>query len=93
MKKRIPIKVTLYDKNNDTVSNYQRTVKSRIIDDVQVGLKNKAVIMGVCRVTYSNENDYWNEFNFTTLTEFKNSLSIDTELSLIKEFYGTTKSD
>ncbi len=83
-KKRIPIKVSLFNKNGEVIANYQRTVISRILDDVQVGSNNKAFFSGTCRVTYTP--GYWNEFNFTNFNEFRRSLIIDTEKDLILEF-------
>jgi hypothetical protein len=85
-KKRIPIHVRLFDKNGKVVHNYQRTVKSRIVSAVQVGLENKDVITGTCRITYNKEKDYWNEFNFVDFSSFNETLSVDTEKDLIKDF-------
>lgn len=85
-KKRIPINVKLFDANSKVVHNYNRTVKSRIVTAVQVGLENKDVIKGTCRITYNKEKDYWNEFNFTDFNLFNETLTIDTEKDLIKDF-------
>lgn len=85
-KKRIPIQVKLFNKNNEIVQRYQRTVKARILTDVQVGLKNKDIEYGTCRVTYNKDKDYYNEFNFTEFKKFKDTLAVDTELDLIREF-------
>lgn len=85
-KKRIPIQVKLFNKKGEVIQNYYRTVKARILVDVQVGLKNKDTVYGTCRVIYNKNKDYWNEFNFTDFKKFKDTLAVDTELDLVKEF-------
>lgn len=83
---RLPIRVKLFDKNNKVVQTYQRTIKNRIMLDVQVGLSSESVLKGTCRVTYNMKEDYWNEFDFTTFSEFRNNLTQITEKDLVKEF-------
>lgn len=85
-KKRIPISVQLFNKKGEVVQTYYKSVKSRIVADVQVGLQKKGVVRGTCRVTYNREQDYWNEFDFTDFATFNKILSVDTEKSLVQDF-------
>jgi len=84
---RIPIRIQFFDDKNVQVGKtISRTVKSRIIRDVQVGLKNKGVFYGECTIFYDGDNDYLNSFRFTSLKQFTDTLSVDTELDLVREF-------
>jgi hypothetical protein len=83
---RLPIKVRIFNENGQLVQSYNRTIKTRIIADVQVGLTAKDAFEGTCRVTYNPKEDYWNEFNFRTYSEFIHNLNQITEKDLVKEF-------
>ncbi len=42
--------------------------------------------LGVCRVWYNREKDYWNEFEFKTAEELHRILAQDTEKDLVETF-------
>lgn len=72
-------------KDGELILSTKKYIKQRIVALVQ-GRKNSEWTLGTLRVWYSITNDYYNQFNFTSLAELEQQLSICTEPRLIKEF-------
>ena len=62
-----------------------RYVRQRIYSFVEAK-KNSEWDYGTCRVWYNVENDYWNEFEFHTVSQLNKILVTDTEPDLVATF-------
>ena len=83
---RLPIRMTLFNSNDEIVQKYSGTKKSQAIAKL-LNVSRTEWNYGVCRVWYNKQEDYWNEFRFTEPSQLKENLTIDTEWAMIEAFY------
>jgi hypothetical protein len=77
-------KVRLYIKTTINGKPHTAYMKSRVFDFAQRELSADKENRGKCLIVYDSKNDYWNEFTFSNLTEFKKQIATNTELELLK---------
>jgi len=76
--------IRLYIRVTINGESYSSQVKNRIFDFVQGRLSANSEADGRCLIVYDSKNDYWNEFRFKTVSEFRENLTVNTELPLLK---------
>lgn len=85
---RIPIRVTTFDnESNETVDSSTYTKQGQLAKFVQSQTKkySKRNVTFTAKILYNRKDDYFNEFNFTSLEDFESKLAPCIERPLLKE--------
>ena len=85
---RIPIRVTVFDAETDeTITSATYTKQNELAKFVQLQVReNRGKNVGLtARVMYDRKQDSYNEFVFTTFTDFQEKLEPCLERPLLKE--------
>lgn len=85
MLKRLPLNIKIFNKNGEMVQSITTTKKSEVLRCGRDFFDLKWQF-GTCRVWYSKQKDYWNEFSFRSLDEFSELYDIDTDVAMLKDF-------
>lgn len=86
---RLPMRVELFDEKDQLIETIISSKKSQIRLRVQgISKAGRRIgasswVKGTCRVFYNKPNNYWNEFTFTSLSQFDAGLITVTEKPLI----------
>jgi hypothetical protein len=84
---RLPVQVKLFNEKSEIVLNINSTKKSQVRLRVH-GISRANWQFGVCRVWYSKDEDFYNEFSFTNLAQLDEGLTVNTEKDLIDYLKG-----
>lgn len=85
---RIPIKLSIFDVQNGKMVFYtSSTVKSKIVSNLCVFLAQNRSLewVGSCKIIYNKTDDYFNEFEFSTITCLNENISICTETNFLND--------
>jgi hypothetical protein len=78
------IQVTLFDGGHPVqVEEFRTKTAAQGFVSSNLGVNRQR--LGRCRIWYNAEQDFWNEFESTSLKEFQEKLDADTERELLND--------